>query len=111
MNAFNKLARTNNTLILPTNAGDISSLVAQAMTIYSTVSSANKTNEALASVNAVREAELCAANKLQAEADDPMRSIKNFFVDAKINTINDNSNKNAIENEKVTGIDRPIKND
>lgn len=27
--AFNKLARTNNTLILPANAGDVSNLVAQ----------------------------------------------------------------------------------
>ncbi|XP_050681372.1 stomatin-like protein 2, mitochondrial [Leptidea sinapis] len=35
--AFNKLARTNNTLILPANAGDVSNLVAQAMSIYSTV--------------------------------------------------------------------------
>ncbi|KPJ09693.1 Stomatin-like protein 2 [Papilio machaon] len=40
--AFNKLARTNNTLILPANAGDVSSLVAQAMSIYSTISAQNK---------------------------------------------------------------------
>ncbi|XP_077287149.1 stomatin like 2 [Arctopsyche grandis] len=40
--AFNKLARTNNTLILPSNVGDISNLVGQAMTIYSTISSAQK---------------------------------------------------------------------
>ncbi|KAG7301569.1 Stomatin-like protein 2-mitochondrial [Plutella xylostella] len=39
--AFNKLARTNNTLILPANAGDVSNLVAQAMSIYSTVSAHN----------------------------------------------------------------------
>ncbi|XP_063981586.1 stomatin-like protein 2, mitochondrial [Diachasmimorpha longicaudata] len=32
--AFNKLAKTNNTLILPSNVGDVSSLVAQAMSIY-----------------------------------------------------------------------------
>lgn len=32
--AFNKLAKTNNTLILPSNVADVSSLVAQAMTIY-----------------------------------------------------------------------------
>lgn len=30
--AFNKLAKTNNTLILPANAGDVSSLVAQVST-------------------------------------------------------------------------------
>ncbi|XP_063385760.1 stomatin-like protein 2, mitochondrial [Cydia fagiglandana] len=39
--AFNKLARTNNTLILPANAGDVPNLVAQAMSIYSTVSQHN----------------------------------------------------------------------
>lgn len=36
--AFDKLARTNNTLILPSNAGDIPSMVGQAMSIYGTVS-------------------------------------------------------------------------
>ncbi|CAG5049162.1 unnamed protein product [Parnassius apollo] len=41
VSAFNKLARTNNTLILPANAGDVSSLVAQAMSIYSTVTAHN----------------------------------------------------------------------
>lgn len=38
MSAFGKLAQTNNTLILPSNAGDITSLVGQAMTIYNAVS-------------------------------------------------------------------------
>nr|XP_012144912.1 PREDICTED: stomatin-like protein 2, mitochondrial [Megachile rotundata] len=32
--AFNKLAKVNNTLILPSNVSDISSLVTQAMTVY-----------------------------------------------------------------------------
>lgn len=32
VSAFNKLARTNNTLILPANAGDVSNLVAQVLT-------------------------------------------------------------------------------
>lgn len=32
--AFNKLAKTSNTLILPSNVGDVSSFVAQAMSIY-----------------------------------------------------------------------------
>ncbi|CAH0695887.1 unnamed protein product [Spodoptera exigua] len=41
VSAFNKLARTNNTLILPANAGDVSNLVAQAMSIYSTVTAHN----------------------------------------------------------------------
>lgn len=35
--AFHNLARTNNTLILPSNAGDISSTVAQAMSVYQTL--------------------------------------------------------------------------
>lgn len=38
VSAFGKLAQTNNTLILPSNAGDITSLVGQAMTIYNAVS-------------------------------------------------------------------------
>lgn len=38
MSAFAKLAQTNNTLILPSNAGDITSLVGQAMTIYNAIS-------------------------------------------------------------------------
>jgi len=33
--AFQSLARTNNTLILPANTGDVTGMVAQAMTIYS----------------------------------------------------------------------------
>ncbi|KAK0168964.1 hypothetical protein PV327_002720 [Microctonus hyperodae] len=40
--AFNKLAKTNNTLILPSNVGDVSSLVAQAMTIYKQILPANQ---------------------------------------------------------------------
>lgn len=40
--AFNKLARTNNTLILPSNVGDVSSLVGQAFSIYNTISNTKK---------------------------------------------------------------------
>jgi hypothetical protein len=32
--AFQELAKTNNTLILPSNTGDVSAMVAQAMGIY-----------------------------------------------------------------------------
>lgn len=42
VNAFNQLARTNNTLILPSNVGDVSSLVGQAMSIYKTISNEPK---------------------------------------------------------------------
>lgn len=34
VNAFQQLAKTNNTLILPTNASDVTSMVGQAMTMY-----------------------------------------------------------------------------
>lgn len=37
--AFSNLARTNNTLILPTEAGDVSKMVAQAFQVYKSVSS------------------------------------------------------------------------
>lgn len=36
--AFKQLAKTNNTLIMPSNASDVTSLVAQALTIYKNVS-------------------------------------------------------------------------
>ncbi|XP_019762475.1 stomatin-like protein 2, mitochondrial [Dendroctonus ponderosae] len=39
--AFENLARTNNTLILPANANDISSMVTQALTVYSTITKDN----------------------------------------------------------------------
>ncbi|XP_014220462.1 stomatin-like protein 2, mitochondrial [Trichogramma pretiosum] len=38
IHAFDKLAKTNNTIIIPKNVGDISSFVAQAMSIYKHVS-------------------------------------------------------------------------
>lgn len=37
VSAFNKLAKVNNTLILPSNVGDVSTFVAQAMAIYKRV--------------------------------------------------------------------------
>lgn len=42
VNAFNQLARTNNTLILPSNAGDVPSLVGTAMSIYKTIANEQK---------------------------------------------------------------------
>uniref|UniRef100_A0A1A9WP62 Band 7 domain-containing protein n=1 Tax=Glossina brevipalpis TaxID=37001 RepID=A0A1A9WP62_9MUSC len=38
ISAFKHLAKTNNTLILPSNAGDITSLVTQALSVYKAVS-------------------------------------------------------------------------
>lgn len=47
ISAFKHLAKTNNTLILPANTGDISSLVAQALSVYNTVSSQNLDSHAV----------------------------------------------------------------
>ncbi|XP_044734828.1 stomatin-like protein 2, mitochondrial [Chrysoperla carnea] len=41
VHAFQKMARTNNTLILPSNVGDVSSLVAQAMSVFNHVTKEN----------------------------------------------------------------------
>lgn len=45
VSAFNKLARTNNTLILPANAGDVTGLVGQAMSIYKTLAQHNNSTD------------------------------------------------------------------
>eukprot|EP00475_Leptophrys_vorax_P039136 TRINITY_DN700_c0_g1_i1.p1 TRINITY_DN700_c0_g1~~TRINITY_DN700_c0_g1_i1.p1 ORF type:complete len:199 (-),score=69.39 TRINITY_DN700_c0_g1_i1:117-713(-) len=42
--AFKELAQKGNTILLPANTGDASSMVAQAMAIYQNVSKSNKTN-------------------------------------------------------------------
>ncbi|XP_075216886.1 stomatin like 2 isoform X2 [Lycorma delicatula] len=39
--AFHNLAKTNNTMILPSNAGDVTSIVGQALAIFSTLSNKN----------------------------------------------------------------------
>lgn len=36
--AFEKLAKSNNTMILPSNPGDVTGLVAQALAVYNSVS-------------------------------------------------------------------------
>jgi regulator of protease activity HflC (stomatin/prohibitin superfamily) len=43
--AFGNLAKTGNTLILPSNAGDVASMVAQAMSAYKTVSASGNQNK------------------------------------------------------------------
>lgn len=48
VDAFSELARTNNTLILPSNVGDVSSLVGQAMSVYTTIS---KQSQSIAAQN------------------------------------------------------------
>ena len=42
--AFQQLARTNNTLILPANCNDVTQMVAQAMTMYKALAQKNGTN-------------------------------------------------------------------
>ncbi|XP_032662554.1 stomatin-like protein 2, mitochondrial isoform X2 [Odontomachus brunneus] len=44
VHAFDKLAKVNNTLILPSNVGDVSTFVAQAMAIYKQVMPEHNTN-------------------------------------------------------------------
>lgn len=71
VNAFNKLARTNNTLILPSNVGDISSLVGQAMSIYSTISSSknnpnndnDNSGENIPSIDSIEQLDITPDNK------------------------------------------------
>ncbi|PRD32912.1 UNVERIFIED_CONTAM: Stomatin-like protein 2 [Trichonephila clavipes] len=41
VSAFSKLAKTGNTLILPSNTNDVSSMVAQALAIYKNISPTN----------------------------------------------------------------------
>ncbi|XP_033750173.1 stomatin-like protein 2, mitochondrial [Pecten maximus] len=43
--AFSNLAKTGNTVILPANTGDVSGMVAQAMSIYKNLSSENQTTD------------------------------------------------------------------
>ncbi|PZC71974.1 hypothetical protein B5X24_HaOG212101 [Helicoverpa armigera] len=90
VSAFNKLARTNNTLILPANAGDVSNLVAQAMSIYSTVTAHNaqtktKTQpeiteyeEPLVKINALTEKGSTLAGPALSNVDD---SLAEYFSD------------------------------
>jgi len=46
MDAFKGLAKTNNTMILPANANDAGSMVAQALTIFNTLSKDNESSKA-----------------------------------------------------------------
>uniref|UniRef100_A0A1A8KXH5 Stomatin-like protein 2, mitochondrial n=3 Tax=Nothobranchius TaxID=28779 RepID=A0A1A8KXH5_NOTKU len=43
VSAFSNLAKSSNTILLPSNTGDISGMVSQAMTIYSTLAKTNPT--------------------------------------------------------------------
>ncbi|KRT79295.1 hypothetical protein AMK59_7532, partial [Oryctes borbonicus] len=47
VHAFKNLAKNNNTLILPANAGDVSNMVAQAMTIYNKLAHSSATVDTL----------------------------------------------------------------
>lgn len=95
--AFNKLARTNNTLILPSNVGDITSLVASAMTMYGQISKANdriQLNEdnlmAASTVTAAEESSVVSTEKLIFE-----QQLKDNLQKNKQNLLNNNTNAKA----------------
>jgi regulator of protease activity HflC (stomatin/prohibitin superfamily) len=52
---FGKLAQKNNTLILPSNVGDISGMVAQAMTVFNTFKGKGRENENMTKSEALEE--------------------------------------------------------
>ncbi|XP_017013531.1 stomatin-like protein 2, mitochondrial [Drosophila takahashii] len=51
--AFKKLAKTNNTMILPSNPGDVNGFVAQALAVYNHVSHSNQANKSSENVKGV----------------------------------------------------------
>ncbi|KFM68716.1 Stomatin-like protein 2, partial [Stegodyphus mimosarum] len=55
VSAFSKLAKTGNTLILPSNTNDVSSMVAQAMAIYNNISP--RTSESVEAINSAQSIE------------------------------------------------------
>ncbi|XP_035224734.1 stomatin-like protein 2, mitochondrial [Stegodyphus dumicola] len=55
VSAFSKLAKTGNTLILPSNTNDVSSMVAQAMSIYNNISP--RTSESIEAINSAQSIE------------------------------------------------------
>ncbi|XP_062580075.1 stomatin-like protein stl-1 [Saccostrea cucullata] len=50
VDAFGKLAKTNNTVILPANSGDVGGMVAQAMTVYKNLASMDQLKTEQASI-------------------------------------------------------------
>jgi len=73
--AFGELAQKGNTLLLPTNAGDVSSMVAQALTIYQNISAAQqKRSGSSASINAE-------ASEISAQTEDNISLSGNNSLD------------------------------
>jgi len=67
--AFTKLAKSNNTLILPANAGDVSNIVGQAMSIYHQVSRAQNSSPLAASEASNVMSPLLKSQSLSAHSD------------------------------------------
>ncbi|XP_071167987.1 stomatin-like protein stl-1 [Mytilus edulis] len=55
VSAFSNLAQKGNTVLLPANTGDVSSMVSQAMAIYTNLSEANKVKQTLSETEEVKE--------------------------------------------------------
>lgn len=70
VNAFSNLAKTNNTIILPANSSDISAMVTQAMSIYSTLS-----NNTAKQLN-VEEADNSSATKSEGTSEPPLNELE-----------------------------------
>ncbi|XP_017838325.1 stomatin-like protein 2, mitochondrial isoform X1 [Drosophila busckii] len=64
IDAFKKLAKSNNTMILPSNPGDVTGFVSQAMAVYKHVSKHNTESSTQSSENCYKKAEY---NQLEAE--------------------------------------------
>ncbi|CAG9862298.1 unnamed protein product [Phyllotreta striolata] len=86
VNAFNKLARTNNTLILPANTGDVSGLVAQAMSIYPSLINSqdlshnnNKSNNAMTIYSTITKSQ--ELQKSESPEPNPNDSFPEYFSD------------------------------
>ncbi|CAH1796909.1 unnamed protein product [Owenia fusiformis] len=76
--AFSNLAKEGNTVLLPTNTGDISSMVSQAMSIYNNLSQANTTG-GKTTINAIDAQDTRAS--IESEDDTSIKSNKNRLKD------------------------------
>ncbi|XP_055387651.1 stomatin-like protein 2, mitochondrial [Condylostylus longicornis] len=77
ISAFSNLSKTNNTMILPANASDVTSLVGQAMTIYKMLSKVNGDNyvinnekPAQTNFNVVADTAISSSNFMQKKDED-----------------------------------------
>ncbi|KAG8177752.1 hypothetical protein JTE90_008853 [Oedothorax gibbosus] len=86
VSAFSKLAKTGNTLILPSNTHDVSSMVAQAMAIYKNISPGNANNSLVDAETIAKDWEEYVSDKEEAETlaskSEPLSSApENFRIE------------------------------